>query len=161
MLYETVRPGSEKARIWQICDELYARRGVIPSGREVADIYMSEGGNQGTGFTQYSHWKRALAEKVGEAVVDALPSAEPGSVDFRSLNISADGVLVLPAEIRRAMMLDADGRVTVRVEEGELKVISPMVAVKRLQGRARQLAPAYTLASDELIADRRLEAERE
>lgn len=161
MLYETIRPGSEKARIWQICDELYAKRGAIPSGREVADIYMSEGGNQGTGFTQYSHWKRAIAEKVGEAAVDAVQSAEPGSVDFRALNVSADGVLVLPAEIRRAMMLDPDGRVTVRVEDGELKVISPMVAVKRLQSKARQLAPANTLASDELIADRRLEAERE
>ena len=38
MLHKNIRPGSEKARIWQICDDLFSKRGVVPSGREVADI---------------------------------------------------------------------------------------------------------------------------
>lgn len=161
MLYERIRPGSEKARIWQICDELYSRRGEAPSGREVADLYVAEGGNEGTGFTQYSHWKKALAEKLEAEKAEPSTPAEPGTVDFRALNVAADGTLVLPADMRRAMLLDADGRVTVRVKDGELTVISPMVAVRRLQERARQLVAAETLVSEELIAERRAEAERE
>jgi bifunctional DNA-binding transcriptional regulator/antitoxin component of YhaV-PrlF toxin-antitoxin module len=161
MLYESVRPGSEKARIWQICDELFAQRGVIPSGREVADIYVSEGGNEGTGFTQYSHWKKALAEEQEARAGNGADPLEPGSVDFRALNVSADGALVLPADIRRAMALDKDGRVTVHVRDGELMVISPMAAVRRLQKKARELVPGTSLVSDELIADRRLEAQQE
>ena len=67
MLHRTVRTGSEKARIWQICDELYAQNGRVPSGREVVDIYVAEGGNAGTGFTQYSHWKKeVLAQTEAE-----------------------------------------------------------------------------------------------
>ena len=161
MLYESIRPGSEKARIWQICDELFAKRGVIPSGREVADIYVSEGGNEGTGFTQYSHWKKALAEKNKAGAENAAGPAEPGSIDFRALNVTADGALVLPADIRRAMALDKDGRVTVQVRDGELTVISPMAAVRRLQKKARELVPGNSLVSDELVSERRAEALRE
>lgn len=160
MLYEGVRPGSEKARIWQICDELYAERGIIPSGREVADIYKAEGGNEGTGFTQYSHWKKALAEKNAGTEQGETPNL-PGSVDFRALSISPDGALLLPADIRRAMALDRDGRVTVQVRDGELTVISPLAAVKRLQRKAQELVPGSVFVSDELIAERRAEAAQE
>ncbi|WP_052161233.1 hypothetical protein [Hoeflea sp. BAL378] len=161
MLHESIRPGSEKARIWQICDELFAERGVIPTGREVADIYVSEGGNEGTGFTQYSHWKKALAEEQATGAGKTVDPIEPGSVDFRALNVTADGALLLPADIRRAMALDKDGRVTVQVRDGELVVISPMAAVRRLQKKAQELGPGSRLASDELIAERRAEALRE
>lgn len=158
MLYEGVRPGSEKARIWQICDELFAERGIIPSGREVADIYKAEGGNEGTGFTQYSHWKKALAAENNVGVGKVEAPNMPGSVDFRALTISPDGTLVLPADILRAMALDKDGRVTVQVRDGELTVISPLAAVRRLQKKAQELVPGSVLVSDELIAERRAEA---
>ena len=99
---------------------------------------MSEGGNEGTGFTQYSHWKKALAEQQQAGAGKDADPVEPGSVDFRALNVTADGALVLPADIRRAMALDKDGRVTVQVRDGELIVISPMAAVRRLQKKARE-----------------------
>ena len=156
MLHRTARSGSEKARIWQICDELLASTGRVPSGREVVDIYLAEGGNEGTGFTQYSHWKKEL---LAMQAADEQPApTEPGSVPFRPMTVSAEGHLVLPADIRRAMLLDADGRVTVSVVDGELRVISPMSAVHRLQRRAEGLVAPGTLVSDELIAERRAEA---
>lgn len=159
MLHRSVRPGSEKARIWQICDELYARNGAMPTGREVVDIYIREGGNEGTGFTQYSHWKKEMvAHESATASADTAPGSEPGSAAFRPMTISADGHLVLPPELRRAMLLGADGRVTVCVVDGELRVISPMSAVRQLQRRALSLVPEGTLVSDELIAERRAEA---
>jgi hypothetical protein len=158
MLHRTVRAGSEKARIWEICDELYARNGRIPSGREVVDLYVAEGGNPGTGFTQYSHWKKEISALAG-AEDDSI-ATHPASVPFRAMTISADGHLVLPADMRKAMLLDTDGRVTVSVIDGELRAISPMSAVHQLQRRAVGLVPAGTLVSDELIAERRAEADR-
>ncbi|CAN7695531.1 hypothetical protein [Pararhizobium sp. LjRoot238] len=159
MLHLSVRQGSEKARIWQICDELLAKNGTPPSGREVADIYMAEGGNQGTGFTQYSHWKKEYLARQEKDMQRDLPSLSPGNITFRSMSVATDGSITLPADLRRAMLLDDDGRVTVSVIDGELRVISPMVAVRQLQRRTRDLVPAGTLVSDELIAERRKEAE--
>lgn len=156
MLHRSVRSGSEKARIWQICDELLERTGHIPSGREVVDLYVAEGGNEGTGFTQYSHWKKALAAQRA-ADDEPMPDA-PGSLPFRALSVSPEGHLVLPPDMRRAMLLDADGRVTVSVVDGELRAISPMSAVHQLQRRAAALVKPGTLVSDELIAERRAEA---
>lgn len=74
------------------------------------------------------------------------------------LKIDSVGRLVVPAEMRRAMLLDADGRVTVSVVDGELRAISPLAAVRQLQRRAASLVPPGTLVSDELIAERRSEA---
>lgn len=157
MLHRSVRAGSEKARIWQICDELYARTGRMPNGREVVDIYVAEGGNEGTGFTQYSHWKKEVLAQ-SETQHDAV-AAGPASLPFRAMAISSDGQLSLPPDVRRAMALDPDGRVTVSVVDGELRVISPMAAVHRLQRKALSLVPPGTLVSDELIAERRAEAD--
>jgi len=158
MLHRTVRTGSEKARIWQICDDLYAQKGRVPSGREVVDIYVAEGGNPGTGFTQYSHWKKEMSA-LAEAE-DNVIATYPASVPFRAMTISANGHLVLPPDMRKAMLLDMDGRVTVSVVDGELRAISPMAAVHQLQERAVGLVPTGTLVSDELIAERRAEADR-
>lgn len=164
MLHETIRAGSGKARIWQICDELASRNGAIPSGREVVDIYMSEGGHEGTGFTQYSHWKKAfLSQEEGgdeNADVDNHPRSV-GSIAFRPITISPEGYLVLPKDVRRAMLLDSDGRATVCVVDGELRIISPLGALHQLQQRARSLSKADRLVSDELIAERRAEAQSE
>jgi hypothetical protein len=158
MLHRAARAGSEKARIWQICDELYARTGQVPSGREVVDIYVAEGGNPGTGFTQYSHWKKEMSALTEDE--DGNIATHPASVPFRAMTISADGHLVLPPDMRKAMLLDTDGRVTVSVVDGELRAISPMAAVHQLQERAVGLVPTGTLVSDELIAERRAEADR-
>lgn len=159
MLHLTVRRGSEKKRIWQICDELLARDGRLPSGREVVDIYVAEGGNGGTGFTQYSHWKKQLQSQSAADADLVGEDKEPGAAPFRPLTISQDGHLVLSRDLRKAMLLDQDGRVTVRVVDGELRVISPMTAVRQLQRRALSLVPAGTLVSDEIIAERRAEAD--
>lgn len=158
MLHRTVRAGSEKARIWKICDDILAKTGRMPTGREVVEIYAAEGGNEGTGFTQYSHWKRELLTQRRAAEDEPLPE-EPGSLPFRPMTVTSEGCLVLPDDVRRAMLLDADGRVTLSVIDGELRVISPLAAVRQLQRRAAKLVTPGTLVSDELVAERRAEAE--
>ncbi|OBZ95968.1 hypothetical protein ADU59_06135 [Pararhizobium polonicum] len=166
MLHLSIRPGSEKARIWQICDELVSRNGLLPSGRDVVDIYVAEGGHSGTGFTQYSHWKKAfLSQKRQEddagGIDPAMEEPSLGSVAFRSITISAEGHLVLPKDMRRAMLLDGDGRATISVVDGELRIVSPRGALHRLQRRTRGLATPGSLVSEELITERRAEADAE
>lgn len=158
MLHLTVRPGSEKERIWKICDEFYQRDGRIPAGIEVVETYVGQGGNRATGFTQYSNWKKRVVLKTAMSAIDPADETESMSVGLRPANLGDDGHLVLPPEIRRAMMLDADGRVTLEVTDGELRVISPMAAIRQLQRRATGLVPPGTRVSDELIAERREEA---
>ncbi|WP_275789595.1 hypothetical protein [Pararhizobium gei] len=165
MLHVSVRPGSEKARIWQICDELFARKGEIPSGREVVNLYLAEDGKEGTGFTQYSHWKKELQSRM-QVAGDQQEQGEPqamvaGAVAFRPITISPDGHLIVPADMRRAMMLDGDGRATASVVDGELRIISPLAALSQLQRRTQDLVPRGSLVSDELIAERRAEAQAE
>jgi hypothetical protein len=119
---------------------------------------MAEGGNEGTGFTQYSHWKKEILARMERE--DDKTAVQPASLPFRATTVAPDGQLFLPPDVRKAMLLDADGRVTLSVVDGELRVISPMSAVHQLQRRALSLVPPGTLVSDELIAERRAEAER-
>ena len=158
-LHAGVRPGSEKARIWEICDRLYAERGTMPSGRDVVDIYVAQHGNEGTGFTQYSHWKKALMATQGfqekPTVFEAQPAAASGEQDYIALNVSADGRLLIPAKLREAMMLDGDGRVTASVVDGELRVISPLAAVRQVQKMAQKFKKPGESVVDEFLAERR------
>ncbi len=123
---------------------------------KVVDIYVAEGGNEGAGFTQYSHEKKELQSRASGNAEEAEQLSDERS--FRPMTIPVDGHLSLPADLRRAMMLDTNGRVTVSVVDGELRVISPMAAVRQLQRRASSLVPVGTIVSDELIAERRAEA---
>jgi bifunctional DNA-binding transcriptional regulator/antitoxin component of YhaV-PrlF toxin-antitoxin module len=76
------------------------------------------------------------------------------------LQIDADGRLLMPIELRRQMKIDADGRLTARIVEGELRLVTPTVALEHLQRLFRQ-PPGSPSMVDELIAERRAEAERE
>ena len=68
--YRRPAPGTKTGRVWELCDSLLAKEGVIPSGSKVAEIYAAEGGNSNTALTQYSHWKRDR-EAGGEKSVGA------------------------------------------------------------------------------------------
>jgi len=152
VLHKTIRDGSQKRRIWAICDRLHAEYGHIPSGREVVDIYVNEeNGNKGTGFTQYSHWKKALKG----VQPDAPQAAEPGLVDPIPLVIDSQGRLTIPPEMRAAMLLGAGGKITARVEDGELRVIAPSVAIRRAQEMVRRHVKPGVSIVDEFLAERR------
>ncbi len=151
ILHKTIRDGSQKRRIWAICDRLHSERGHIPPGREVVGIYIAEGGNKGTGFTQYSNWKKALKE----VRPDAPHAAEPSVVDPIPLVIDSQGRLTIPPEMRAAMLLGAGGKVTARIEDGELRVIAPSVAIRRAQEMVRRHVKPGASIVDEFLAERR------
>jgi hypothetical protein len=146
-------PGSATARVWEIADELLRQRGSLPSGREVVDRYVAEGGNEGTGFTQYSHWKKA--QEPRPAVAHA------GASRWALLHIDPDGRLTLPREFLAEMKLDPTGKVTALLRDGEVRLISPRVGLREAQAWVKRFDTGEGSPVDELIRERRAEAERE
>lgn len=71
------------------------------------------------------------------------------------------GRLQVPADIRRALELSDGDAVTMRVVDGELRVRSTKSGLARAQEIVRRYVPEGVSLVDELIADRRAEAERE
>lgn len=85
------------------------------------------------------------------------------SVPYARLKIDSAGRIVIPAEMRAAMMVKPGDTVTAEVVEGEFRIVSPEVALKRVQAFAREWRarnPGVSVV-DELIAERREEARRE
>ena len=76
------------------------------------------------------------------------------------VQVGAQGRLVIPATLHKALGLEPGDRLIVR-QEGETLVLERREAIaKRLQGRFRHIPKAASLV-DELIAERRADAARE
>ena len=72
------------------------------------------------------------------------------------------GRILIPALVRRKLRLNEGAQVIVKVvEAGALQVESRLQAVVRVQSKLRKYIPEGRLLSEELIADRRIEAARE
>jgi hypothetical protein len=146
--------GTATGRVWEIADDLLRRLGRMPRGREVVDAFVAEGGNEGTAFTQFSHWKKLQAAGAGAGV--ALD--EGRSV---RLKVEPGGRLVLPPEVLAGMGIGEDGMVTARLEDGELRLITPRMALRQLRAWVREFDKGEGSPVDELIRERRAEAARE
>jgi AbrB family looped-hinge helix DNA binding protein len=83
------------------------------------------------------------------------------SVSYTRLKIDSAGRIVIPAEMRAAMLVKPGDTVTARVVDGEFRIVSPEAALRRVQAMARKIIPPGVSLVDELIADRREEARRE
>lgn len=85
------------------------------------------------------------------------------SIPYTNLKIDSAGRVVVPAEIRAAMLLKPGDVLTAWVEEGELRVVSRAVVMRRIRAAAERFKTANPGASvvDELIAERRDEARRD
>ena len=151
-----LRPRSGKtARVWQIADQLTRQRGRLAKRQDVIKRFQAEGGNPNTASTQYHHWKKAHEESAG-----AEPIVERDIKSVR-LVVGSDGRLLIPVEMRRAMDLDKSGVVVAEVSDGELRVVAPRVAIDRAQALVRKFDRGSGSVVDELISDRRKEAQRE
>ncbi len=75
--------------------------------------------------------------------------------------MGADGRVLIPVELRRQMKIDPGGKLTASVVDGELRLISPPVALEQLWRHVRENDQGTGSAVDELIAERRAEAARE
>lgn len=79
----------------------------------------------------------------------------------KGTRLGAQGRIVLPAHVREAAHLKQGDRLIVVVEDGGILLLTPIQAVRRVQAMARRFIRPGTLASEELIRERREEAMRE
>lgn len=78
-----------------------------------------------------------------------------------AVKVSASGRINLPAEVRRNLGLKGPGHVIMTLEEDGVRLNTMKRALERVRELARPFAPKGRLASEELIAERRAEAQRE
>lgn len=71
------------------------------------------------------------------------------------------GRIIIPADARRAMGLEKGDCVVMELNGGELRIVSQKSALRRFQDELMPYAPKNGFVSDELIAERRVEALRE
>ena len=93
----------------------------------------------------------------------AGPAGVPDTEASRRTRLSLDsaGRIVIPVEFRRAMNITEGGELMARIVDGELRLITPAMAVMRAQKLVRELIPGEAGLADSLIADRRREAAKE
>jgi len=77
------------------------------------------------------------------------------------LAVREDGSVVIPAAVLETLGLAAGGGVIAELKRDEFKLISRMTALKRAQDLLRPYMKEGVSWADELIAERRREAERE
>jgi len=75
--------------------------------------------------------------------------------------LSDGGRVVIPAEIRKALGLDIGDEIVMRVEDGEVRLTGLRQSIARAQQLVRGYVKEGVSLSEELIADRRREAEGE
>ena len=75
--------------------------------------------------------------------------------------INQNGRIVIPAVIRKGMGLELGDSVDLSLEDGVLRIEPQRARIRRTQAEFKPFANPASLASDELIAERREEAQRE
>ena len=82
-----------------------------------------------------------------------------------TVHVDQRGRLVLPAGIRHQLGIEQGSTLIMAMhEDGMLRLIGPGEAARRGRGLLRELAPSATMdrhLAEELIAERRIEAEHE
>ncbi|MGH6925448.1 MAG: AbrB/MazE/SpoVT family DNA-binding domain-containing protein [Propylenella sp.] len=77
------------------------------------------------------------------------------------LQLGPGGRVVIPAVFRKAMQVKEGDRLMASVVDGELRLITPKMGIKRAQRIVRETIPADVDLVDALIEERRWEAAKE
>jgi AbrB family looped-hinge helix DNA binding protein len=93
------------------------------------------------------------------ASAQRLSLSDPGST--MKVKLGQGGNIVLPAPIRDALKLKEGDTLWLSLEEGEIRMADSHAITKRIQAMVRKFVPEGVSLVDELIAERRREAERE
>jgi len=82
------------------------------------------------------------------------------SIPYTRLKIDSAGRIVIPAEMRAAMMVKPGDTVTAEVVNGEFRIVSPEAVLREIRALARQHRQPGVDEVDAFIADRRKEQRR-
>jgi AbrB family looped-hinge helix DNA binding protein len=75
--------------------------------------------------------------------------------------VTQGGRIVIPAEMRKQLEIEVGESVNLEMDDDSLRISSSRAALRRLQNRLRKLVPEGVSLVDELIAERKREAENE
>lgn len=147
--------GGACERVWAIADELAEQQGQMPGLAQIRERYSAEGGNPNTAATQFSLWISENQHWLsGDSPAQDKPRANATDVPVR-LTVAADGRIVIPKEIRASMDLGENSEVTARLIDGELRLLSPRMALRRAQKALAPLKREGESIVDEFLAERR------
>jgi AbrB family looped-hinge helix DNA binding protein len=76
-------------------------------------------------------------------------------------HVSAGGRIVIPSPFRRALGLEDGDEVLISLDDGVISVITRKQQLRRAQELVRSHVPDSRSLADELIAERRKEADRD
>lgn len=77
------------------------------------------------------------------------------------VKISGGGRVVIPVEYRKALGVEEGDELILRIDQGELRLLTRKQAISKAQAVVRQYAHKNRSLADELIAERREEYENE
>lgn len=75
--------------------------------------------------------------------------------------VTQGGRIVIPAEMRKRLGIEIGEDVSLSLEDNSLRIMTQKESIRRAQERFRRLIPEGVSIVDELIADRRKEAEND
>ena len=83
------------------------------------------------------------------------------SMSSSTVKLGSNGRLVVPAPYRKALGVGEGDELVMHLEDGELRLSTRKVALRKAQERVRRYIPAGLSLSDELIAQRHEEDAQE
>lgn len=86
--------------------------------------------------------------------------SEEKDIHFKT-TMGHGGRVVIPSAMRRRLNLKAGEAINVSLESDGIVITTPAMALRRLQKRFSEVVPSGVSLADELIAERRKEAENE
>jgi bifunctional DNA-binding transcriptional regulator/antitoxin component of YhaV-PrlF toxin-antitoxin module len=111
---------------------------------------------------RYQHVRNVLVQdeiiKNQQSARDIQPEKVPDRLD---LQLGPGGRVVIPAVFRKAMEVEEGDRILARVVDGELRLITPEMAIRRAQKWVRETIPADVDLVADLLEERRREFEHE
>jgi AbrB family looped-hinge helix DNA binding protein len=102
----------------------------------------------------------ARRERGTERPKAGEPPAATNNASVR-VRLGPEGRVVIPAAFRESLGLKEGDVLFARLEDGEIVLLTPEAAMLRAQAIVRQFVPEGVSLVDELIEERRREAERE
>jgi len=99
--------------------------------------------------------------KIGETEAPANRSEPEVQSGSEKVRMGPNGQIEIPARFREALGLKDRDVLFARLEEGEIKLLTPQAAMRRAQALVRKYVPEGVSLVDEFLADRRQEVERE
>ena len=126
-------------------------RALAAKGRSRADIARALG-------IRYQHVRNVLVRD--EAKTRAAESSDPTTTPGK-IRISPDGSAVVPAKIIGTLGLKAGDVLFIRIDKGEVHLLTKTAVMRRVQSAVREFVPAGVSLVDELLEDRRREVEAE